>query len=142
MSPTAKSSLRVRDGDDALVAILIAAMDASGHVSADEAARAHDIIWATRRFRNRSGDAVGRRIARMREMLGACGVSGLVTAAARSVPAPLRAGAFAMAADIVLVDGRMERSEARFLTTLARELGLEPSAARTIRDVIRVKNSV
>jgi hypothetical protein len=31
----------VLDADDAFIALLIAAMDASGHVSAEEAARAH-----------------------------------------------------------------------------------------------------
>ena len=43
------------DADDAFIALLIAAMDASGHVSAEEAARAHNIIWSMRRFRHRSG---------------------------------------------------------------------------------------
>jgi hypothetical protein len=31
-------------------------MDASGHVSAEEATHAHNIIWSTRRFRRRDGD--------------------------------------------------------------------------------------
>ncbi len=53
------------DADDAFIALLIAAMDASGHVSAEEAARAHNIIWSMRRFRHRSGDTVGRKIERM-----------------------------------------------------------------------------
>ena len=34
------------DADDAFIALLIAAMDASGHVSAEEAARAHTIARA------------------------------------------------------------------------------------------------
>jgi len=54
------------DADDAFIALLIGAMDASGHVSAEEAARAHDIIWSMRRFRHRSGETVGRKIERMR----------------------------------------------------------------------------
>jgi tellurite resistance protein len=131
----------VRDGDDAFVAVLIAATEASGHVSADEAARAHDIIWSTRRFRSRSGEAVGRRIERMRRLIGQSGASRVIAAAARTLPRPLRPGAFAIAADIVLVDGRMERLEARFLAELARHLGLNPTAAKAIRDVIRLKNS-
>lgn len=122
--------LSVRDGDDAFVAVLIAATEASGHVSADEAARAHDIIWSTRRFRSRSGEAVGRRIERMRRLIGQSGASRVIAAAARTLPRPLRPGAFAIAADIVLVDGRMERLEARFLAELARHLGLDPTAPR------------
>jgi tellurite resistance protein len=129
------------DADDAFVAVLIAAMEASDHVSADEAARAHDLIWATRRFRHRSGEAVGRRIERVRTLFRQQGVSPLVEAAARALPARLRPAAFAIAADIVLVDGRLERAEGRFLAELARQLRLGAETARRIRDVIRIKNS-
>jgi hypothetical protein len=60
-----RGSLAELDTDGAFIALLIAAMDASGHVSPEEAARAHHIIWSTRRFRHRSGDAVGKKIERM-----------------------------------------------------------------------------
>jgi tellurite resistance protein len=129
------------DTDDAFVAVLIGAMEASGHASAEEAARAHDIIWATRRFRRRSGEAVGRRIERMRRRIRDQGLEPIVAAAARLLRGPARAAAFAIAADIVLVDGRMTRAEGRFLDELAAELGLASGDARRIRDVIRIKNS-
>jgi Tellurite resistance protein TerB len=102
------------DADDAFIALLIAAMDASGHVSAEEAARAHNIIWSMRRFRHRSGDAVGRRIERMRTLVEKRSASPVIEAAARQIPTRLRRAAFAVAADLVLVDGRMERLERRF----------------------------
>ena len=57
------------DADDAFIALLIAAMEASGHTSVAEAARAHHIIWSMRRFRRRSGSSVGRRIERMRALV-------------------------------------------------------------------------
>jgi tellurite resistance protein len=129
------------DADDAFIALLIAAMDASGHVSAEEAARAHNIIWSMRRFRNRSGDTVGRRIERMRTLVENYGASSVIDAAARKIPNRLRGAAFAVAADLVLVDGRMERSEARFLRQLAADLGLDWQTAKNILDVIRLKNS-
>jgi hypothetical protein len=47
------------DTDDAFLSLLLGAMDANGHVSAEEAARVHNIIWSTRRFRRRDGDDVG-----------------------------------------------------------------------------------
>jgi hypothetical protein len=59
----------------------------------------------------------------------------------RALPARLRPAAFAIAADIVLVDGRLERAEGRFLAELARQLRLGAETARRIRDVIRIKNS-
>jgi len=65
----------------------------------------------------------------------------VIEAAARLIPTRLRAAAFAVAADLVLVDGRMERLEGRFLRRLAVDLGLDQDSARRILAVIRLKNS-
>jgi len=129
------------DADDAFFALLIAAMDASGHVSAEEAARAHNIIWSMRRFRHRSGETVNRKIERMRTLVEKHGTVSVIHAAARQIPSRLRPAAFAVATDLVLVDGRMERLEGRFLRQLAADLGLDRQAAKNILAVIRLKNS-
>ena len=135
------SALSALGADDAFIALLIAAMDASGHVSAEEAARAHNIIWSMRRFRHRSGDRVGRTIERMKSAIETRGASAVLEASARKIPARLRPAAFAIAADLTLADGRMEHSEARFLRRLGADLGLGKSDADTILRVIRIKNS-
>lgn len=129
------------DGDNALLALLIGAMASSGHVSAEEAERAHNIIWAMRRFRHRSGEAVGRRIDRMRQFVAEHGPEASIGIATRALPRSLRPAAYAVAADLVLVDGRLQSGERRFLARLAREMRLDPDAARAVLDVIRVKNS-
>jgi tellurite resistance protein len=129
------------DADDVFIALLIAAMDASGHVSAEEAARAHNIIWSTRRFRNRSGERVGRKIERMKSLIATHGASKVLEETARKISVRLRPAAFAIAADLTLADGRMERSEARFLRALAADLRLQKDVADTILRVIRIKNS-
>jgi len=136
-SPNGSRRKTTLDADDAFIALLIAAMDASGHVSVAEAARAHNIIWSMRRFRHRSGETVGRKIERMRTLVETDGASSVIDAAARRIPARLRPSAFALAADLVLVDGRME---GRFLRGLATALGLDRQEATTIPDVMRVKN--
>jgi hypothetical protein len=130
------------DADDAFIALLIAAMDASGHVAVDEAARAHNIIWSMRRFRHRSGERVGRTIERMKSLIESQGASAVLDASARTIPRQLRPAAFAIAADLILVDGRMERSEARFLRALATALRLTDRVTDAILKVIRIKNSV
>lgn len=144
MSPPRHGPARVGtlDADDAFIALLIGAMDASGHVSAAEAERAHNIIWSTRRFRRRDGDEVGRRIERTKALIERHGTAEVIEAGARRIPRRLRPAAFAVAADLVLVDGRMERAEARFLHRLASDLGLRSALAKAILDVLRVKNSV
>jgi tellurite resistance protein len=134
--------LKSLDADDAFIALLIGAMDANGNVSAAEAARAHNIIWSTQRFRRRDGDEVGRRIERARALIEEHGVAPVIETGARKVPRRLRPAAFAVAADLVLVDGRMERAEARFLRQLAADLGLRSGLARSILTVLRIKNSV
>jgi tellurite resistance protein len=129
------------DADDAFIALLIGAMDASGHVSAEEAARAHNLIWSTRRFRRRDGDDVGRRIERTKTLIEQQGAARVIEAAARKIPPRLRPAAFAVAADLGLVDGRMERAEGRFLRQLASDLGLRSEGAKNVLAVLRIKNS-
>ena len=144
MTQTARSRanrVSALDADDVFIALLIAAMDASGHVSAEEAARAHNIIWSTRRFRHRSGERVGRKIERMKSLIETHGASVVLETSVRQIPARLRPAAFAIAADLTLADGRMERSEARFLRGLAAELKLKKDVADDILRVIRIKNS-
>jgi hypothetical protein len=69
------------------------------------------------------------------------GASSVIEAAARKIPAPLRRAAFTVAADLVLVDGRLQRSEERFLWGLAADLGLDRKTTTRILDVMRIKNS-
>lgn len=129
------------DTDDALIAVLLAAMDASGHTSADEAERAHHIIWSTRRFRDRDGAEIDERIERVRTLIADLGTAAVLEASARAIPEGLRQAVFAVAADLVLVDGRLERLESAFLRGLAGTLHLDAAAADRILDVIRIKNS-
>jgi tellurite resistance protein len=127
--------------EEALLAFLIAAMNANGHVTPEEAARAHHLIWSMRRFRRKSGDTVGRGIERMRMLVEQHGALPVLDAGARSIPSRLRPAAFALAADLVLADGKIEPSERRFLDRLAADLRLDRKTAGQIRDVMLVKNS-
>jgi tellurite resistance protein len=153
-SPRARTGNRSRTGarttraatarlsiDRAIIAVLIGAMDANGHVAREELARAHHIIWSMRRFRRKSGDHVNRLIESMRTLIEARGALPVIADAASVIPQRLRAPAFALAADLVLADGRMERSERRFLDRLAGELDVDPQQTIDILEVMLVKNS-
>jgi hypothetical protein len=94
------------------------------------------------RFRHRSGETVGRTIERVRTLIERHGSSRIVEEAAPKSPSRLRGAAFAVATDLVLVDGRLERAERRFLEGVAAHLRLTPLTARRILDLIRIKNSV
>ena len=67
--------------------------------------------------------------------------SRVIETGARKIPRRLRQAAFAVAADLVLVDGKMERAEGRFLRQLASELGLRNEVANNILRILRIKNS-
>ena len=58
----------------------------------------------------------------------------------RAIPAHLRQSAFAIAADVTLVDDRLELAERAFLDAAARNLRLSMPAAESILDVIGEKN--
>lgn len=138
---TRRETGQTLDTDDAFIAVLLAAMDASGHTSADEAERAHHIIWSTRRFRDRDGAEIDERIERVRTLIASQGTAPVLDLSARAIPEGLRPAVFAVAADLVLVDGRLERLESDFLRGLAGTLELDAAEADRILDVIRIKNS-
>ena len=126
--------------DEAVLAVLLAAMDANQHVSREEAARAHHIIWSMRRFRERAGEAVGRLIDRVRERMEKAGTEAVLDEAVRVLPARLRPPAFAVAVDLMLADARLERAERQFVTKLAGLLKIRPDTADDIVRGMLVKN--
>ena len=64
--PAPRSQLTL---DEAILAVVIAAMDANAHVSAREGWRAHHMIWSMRRFRGRRGEVVDRLIGKVRDLI-------------------------------------------------------------------------
>jgi uncharacterized tellurite resistance protein B-like protein len=128
--------------DHAIIAVLLAAMDANRHVSAEEAARAHHIIWSTRRFRRRSGESVDRLVGIVRDRFERDGTEVVLAHVARVVPARLRAPLFAVAVDVMLADTRLERAERAFIRQLADVLRVRAPQAAAIVKVILTKNSV
>lgn len=117
-------------------------MMANDHVSAEESERAHHITWAMRRFKRRSGDTVGRLIERVRGRIVHDGPAAVVQQASKVIPASLRPSVLAVAADLVLVDGTLQRQERQFLSELARQLKIAPALSLQILKVISVKNAI
>jgi tellurite resistance protein len=128
--------------DQAVVALLIGAMTANGRVSAEEAARAHHLIWSTKMFRRKPGQTVDRLIDGSRTLIERHGPAAVIATVARAIPAGVRAPVFAIAADLVLADGKIEPSERRFLDALGRELALDRRVSTQLITALLVKNSV
>lgn len=126
--------------DQAMIAVLIAAMDANQHVSPEEAARAHHIIWSMRRFRWRSGETVDRLIETVRDRIEEEGLSAVLQQTARTIRARLRPTVFAVAVDLMLADTKLERAERQFVRRLATDLKIRAPLADDILRVMLIKN--
>jgi tellurite resistance protein len=136
-----RRSARKMTVDQALIAVFIGAMNANQHVAREELARAHHLIWSTRRFRRKSGETVGRLIQRMKRLLEDADDQGTVLEpAARAIPSGMRRSAFAVVADLLLADGRIDARERRFLRRLAASLKIPAAAAANVVDVMLLKN--
>lgn len=133
---------RVLSLDEAIIAVLIGSMMANDNVSPEESERAHHVTWSMRRFRRRSGDTVGRLIGRVRERIVAEGPAVVVQQASKVIPASIRPSVLAVAADLVLVDGILQRQERQFLSELARQLKIAPALSLQILKVIAIKNAI
>ena len=126
--------------DEALIALFIGAMDANHHVAREELARAHHLIWSTKRFRRKSGETVGRLIDRMKRLLEEQEPSAVMEAAAKAIPAKLRPSAFAIVADLLLADGKIDARERKFLQRLAVNFNIRARVASHVIEAMLVKN--
>ena len=126
--------------DEALIALFIGAMNANDHVAREELARAHHLIWSTRRFRRKSGETVGRLIDRVKQRLEDEETAVVIDGAARAIPTRLRPSAFAIVADLLLADGRIDAQERKFLKRLAENFSIPARAAAEVIEVMLLKN--
>jgi tellurite resistance protein len=126
--------------DEALIALFIGAMNANGHVAREELARAHHLIWSTRRFRRKSGETVGRLVDRMKRLLEEQDAEDVIDIAAKTITAKLRPSAFVIVADLLLADGKIDARERKFLQRLALNFKIPARVASDVIEVMRVKN--
>ena len=128
--------------DESLIALFISAMDANGNVSPAELERAHHLIWFTRRFRQRDGDAVNRMIDDMRTLVESSDADTVLAAAVKGIPARLRLPAFAVLVDLLLADGRLDAKERTFLRRVGTSLKITVATQQRIVGVVLVKNQL
>ncbi len=141
MSSKAKGARVTRlELDEALIALFIGAMNANDHVSREELARAHHLIWSTKQFRRKSGETVGRLIDRLKGLLEEQDAAAVMEAAARRIPARLRPSAFAVVADLLLADGKIDARERKFLQRLAVGFNLQARVASGVMEAMLLKN--
>jgi tellurite resistance protein len=139
---TAPGKLKRLERDEAFIALFIGAMNANDHVAREELARAHHLIWSTKRFGRKSGETVGRLIERVKTLFDDHGTPAVMEAAARAVPARMRPSAFAIVADLLLTDGRIDAGERKFLQRLAVGFNLRAPVVSHVIEVMLLKNQL
>ena len=128
--------------DEGIIALCLAAMEANGHTAPAELERAHHLIWSTRRFRHQDGDVVNQIVGKMRRLVETSDPQDVLALAVRAVPPRLRAPAFAVLADLLLADGRLDAQERAFLARIGTALKTPSATQRRIADAILVKNAL
>jgi hypothetical protein len=137
---SAGARIKRLERDEALIALFIGAMDANEHVAREELARAHHLIWSTKRFRRKSGETIGRLIDRMKRLLEEHETAAVMEAAARGIPAKLRPSAFAIVADLLLADLKIDARERKFLRRLAVDFNIRARVASQVIEALLLKN--
>jgi uncharacterized tellurite resistance protein B-like protein len=115
----------------AIMAIVIAAIKADGHISSEEVQRLRAMCALSPIFASNSSDQDTANIQFADTMTDQLGDQAVAKAAAVLSPA-LRETAFAFATDMVLADGVLGPSEERFVDDLAKKLELRENAAQAI----------
>ena len=125
---------------EAFAGILMAANASDGHVSDEEVQGFFTIMMRMKMFENYTDDKMRHMIDRMLGLLKRQGVDGVLDRCARTLPEELHKTAFANACDLILADGVVEEEEKEFINKLWKILGISGDDAKTIAQVMVIKN--
>jgi uncharacterized tellurite resistance protein B-like protein len=125
---------------EAYAAVLVAAISADGSFGVDEANRLKTILSTSRLFEEavqaRDVDVVERAL----NLLTDHGVVAVLEACGAAITPELRPTVFAVAADLVLADGRVDGREKAFVDQLQAALPVDDATAVKIVEVLIIKN--
>jgi hypothetical protein len=121
---------RPLSSDEALIALLIAAMESSGNVAAVEAARAEELVRLLPQFRKHSRLVVDRMIERMRIYVRDHDDDAIIAAACDVIPREACSAAFIIVVTVLLSDHLVQPRESAFLLKLSAAL-LDDRPARS-----------
>jgi hypothetical protein len=125
---------------EAALAVLVSAVTADSALAPEEAARLNALIASMRLYRQVEPEHQQRLVNRAMELVSQNRPEDLLTACASVVPAELRAPLFAIAVDLVFVDGRVDEREKRFVDALQAAFGIDDQTATNIIAVLLMKS--
>jgi hypothetical protein len=125
---------------ESFAGILLAASACDGHVSEDEFNQLLTALFRMKLFERINEKQFNQVMNKLMGVLKKHGPDSLADGCCESLPEELRKAAFANACNIVLADGILEDDEKEFVNTLKDKLKLEANLAKTIAQVMVVKN--
>jgi tellurite resistance protein len=125
---------------EAFAGILLAASASDGEIADEELDSFCTTVGRMRMFSTWTSDRMVELFRRLLGMIVAEGVDTVLDRCAKGLPQELRKTAFINACDLVLADGVVEEGEKEYINRLWKALEIKPEEAKTIAQVIVLKN--
>lgn len=126
--------------EEAFAAISLAAIAADGYISDEEAQSIAVDLTKRKFFEKYNAKQINSMFQKLIKIIKNQGIEALVEKSRESLPSDLRETAFAVAIDLALADGYLDKSEKDVLSRIQQHLGISDDVATKIIDVILIKN--
>lgn len=125
---------------EALVGVALCAAYADGSMRAEEDERLADALVSCRALRGVDEARLREAMQKADRLLAKDGEAGFLARVAAAIRPDMRPTAFCLGADLVLADGEVATEERAFVERLRAAMGVEERLARSIVDVLRLRN--
>jgi hypothetical protein len=125
---------------ESFAGILLAASACDGHISDDESSNLIAAVARMRLFQRVNEKEFGQVMDKLVGILKKKGPDVLLDGCCETLPKELVNSAFANACNIVLADGTVDQEEKEFIDKLSKKLAVEPQTAKSIAQVMVIKN--
>jgi tellurite resistance protein len=125
---------------ESFAGILFGASACDGHIAEEEFQSLVTTLVRMKLYERFDGRKFNQMMDKLHKVLKKKGVDFLIDGCVEALPDELSNTAFANACDIVLADGVVEADEKAFMDNLQVKLGLDAGIAKTIAQVMVVKN--
>ena len=128
------------NSQESFAGILLGASACDGHIADDEVQSLVTALLRMQLYKRFDSNQFNKMLNKLHGILKKKGVDALIDACVNGLPDELNKTAFTNACDIVLSDGVVEPDEKEFIDKLQAKLNIEANAAKTIAQVMVVKN--
>jgi uncharacterized tellurite resistance protein B-like protein len=125
---------------EAAMTVLVGAVAADGIVGPFEGDRLHELLSSTRLFRQVPPDHLQRLMENALDLVTHTPADDLLPACAAVIPPDLRAALYALAVELVFVDGAIAEREKQFCSKLQAAFAIDDETAMGIVEVLLIRN--